>query len=228
LKNTSITPSVRRAYVESGKIKELEPCLLSRVEIDERGAKLLSLPHVNCTGQPSLLAKQGTGGLKYTANCRLACKQKQAGPPAHWHEPTSDMLTWCHVMAAAPHPTGKRRGAFGGPLQSLATVAHKPILSTDSGSLRFVSWVAALSPLPVDIWLVCLPEWVITALQPHIFDAAGTTFLGTVSLMAGALYISAQYAALLVRLIQAVTIRTAFAPDEYWQSIEVAHRLVFG
>lgn len=34
--------------------------------------------------------------------------------------------------------------------------------------------------------------------------------------------------ALVVRLSQALLVRTAFAPDEYWQSIEVAHRLVFG
>ena len=34
--------------------------------------------------------------------------------------------------------------------------------------------------------------------------------------------------ALSVRLLQALVVRTAFAPDEYWQSIEVAHRLVFG
>ena len=35
-------------------------------------------------------------------------------------------------------------------------------------------------------------------------------------------------ASLAVRLLVAVTIRTAFAPDEYWQSLEVAHRLAFG
>ena len=34
--------------------------------------------------------------------------------------------------------------------------------------------------------------------------------------------------ALAVRLTIALTIRTAFAPDEFWQSIEVAHRMVFG
>ncbi len=34
--------------------------------------------------------------------------------------------------------------------------------------------------------------------------------------------------ALAVRVAQALLIRTAFAPDEFWQSIEVAHRLVFG
>lgn len=35
-------------------------------------------------------------------------------------------------------------------------------------------------------------------------------------------------ASLAVRLAVALIIRTAFAPDEYWQSLEVAHRLVFG
>ena len=32
---------------------------------------------------------------------------------------------------------------------------------------------------------------------------------------------------LCVRLINALLIRTAFAPDEYWQAPEVAHRMVF-
>jgi hypothetical protein len=35
-------------------------------------------------------------------------------------------------------------------------------------------------------------------------------------------------AALVVRVVQALAVRTAFAPDEFWQSIEVAHRIVFG
>ena len=35
-------------------------------------------------------------------------------------------------------------------------------------------------------------------------------------------------AALVVRVLQALAIRTAFAPDEFWQSIEVAHRIVYG
>lgn len=35
-------------------------------------------------------------------------------------------------------------------------------------------------------------------------------------------------AALVVRVACALAIGTAFAPDEYWQSLEVAHRLVFG
>ncbi len=35
-------------------------------------------------------------------------------------------------------------------------------------------------------------------------------------------------AALAVRVACALAIATAFAPDEYWQSLEVAHRLVFG
>ena len=30
------------------------------------------------------------------------------------------------------------------------------------------------------------------------------------------------------RVCNVMLIRTAFSPDEYWQSIEVAHRLVFG
>ena len=30
------------------------------------------------------------------------------------------------------------------------------------------------------------------------------------------------------RVANALAIRTAFSPDEYWQSLEVAHRLVFG
>lgn len=34
--------------------------------------------------------------------------------------------------------------------------------------------------------------------------------------------------ALAVRVACALAIATAFAPDEYWQSLEVAHRLVFG
>jgi hypothetical protein len=33
---------------------------------------------------------------------------------------------------------------------------------------------------------------------------------------------------IIVRLIFATTIATAFAPDEFWQGPEVAHRLVFG
>ncbi len=33
---------------------------------------------------------------------------------------------------------------------------------------------------------------------------------------------------LFFRLINALLIRTTFAPDEYWQSLEVAHRMVFG
>lgn len=33
---------------------------------------------------------------------------------------------------------------------------------------------------------------------------------------------------LLFRTANALLIRTSFNPDEYWQSIEVAHRLVFG
>lgn len=30
------------------------------------------------------------------------------------------------------------------------------------------------------------------------------------------------------RLLNAILVRTSFAPDEYWQSVEIAHRLVFG
>ena len=33
---------------------------------------------------------------------------------------------------------------------------------------------------------------------------------------------------LLFRVINALLVRTTFAPDEYWQSVEVAHRMVFG
>lgn len=33
---------------------------------------------------------------------------------------------------------------------------------------------------------------------------------------------------LVFRVLNALAIGTAFAPDEYWQSIEVAHRMVFG
>lgn len=33
---------------------------------------------------------------------------------------------------------------------------------------------------------------------------------------------------LAVRLANALVVRTAFVPDEYWQSVEVAHRMVFG
>ena len=32
----------------------------------------------------------------------------------------------------------------------------------------------------------------------------------------------------LYRIVNALVIRTAFSPDEYWQSLEVAHRIVFG
>ena len=35
-------------------------------------------------------------------------------------------------------------------------------------------------------------------------------------------------AAIPLRLCHALLIRTAFSPDEYWQCLEVAHRLVFG
>lgn len=31
-----------------------------------------------------------------------------------------------------------------------------------------------------------------------------------------------------VRVAHALLIRTSFSPDEYWQCLEVAHRLVFG
>lgn len=31
-----------------------------------------------------------------------------------------------------------------------------------------------------------------------------------------------------VRMAHALLIRTSFSPDEYWQCLEVAHRLVFG
>ena len=30
------------------------------------------------------------------------------------------------------------------------------------------------------------------------------------------------------RVVSALVCRTAFVPDEHWQSLEVAHRLVFG
>eukprot|EP00158_Paraphelidium_tribonemae_P004734 Partr_v1_DN26938_c0_g1_i2_m7184 putative phosphatidylinositol glycan anchor biosynthesis, class B len=33
---------------------------------------------------------------------------------------------------------------------------------------------------------------------------------------------------LAVRLLNALTLRTFWSPDEYWQSLEVAHRLVYG
>ncbi len=33
---------------------------------------------------------------------------------------------------------------------------------------------------------------------------------------------------LVVRLVNALLIRTAFVPDEIWQAVEVAHRWVFG
>lgn len=35
-------------------------------------------------------------------------------------------------------------------------------------------------------------------------------------------------AVLLFRLWNALFVRTTFNPDEYWQSTEVAHRMVFG
>ena len=34
--------------------------------------------------------------------------------------------------------------------------------------------------------------------------------------------------AVAVRVAHALLIRTSFSPDEYWQCLEVAHRLVFG
>ena len=33
---------------------------------------------------------------------------------------------------------------------------------------------------------------------------------------------------LALRLFQSTVVCTSFSPDEYWQSLEVAHRLVFG
>ena len=33
---------------------------------------------------------------------------------------------------------------------------------------------------------------------------------------------------LVYRLLSALLCKTAFVPDEHWQSLEVAHRLVFG
>lgn len=33
---------------------------------------------------------------------------------------------------------------------------------------------------------------------------------------------------LLWRVCNVLLVQTAFSPDEYWQSLEVAHRLVFG
>ena len=36
------------------------------------------------------------------------------------------------------------------------------------------------------------------------------------------------WGALALRCLNALLLRTAFAPDEYWQSVEVAHRMVFG
>ena len=37
------------------------------------------------------------------------------------------------------------------------------------------------------------------------------------------------YACLLVfRIINAWMIQTSFVPDEYWQSLEVAHKAIFG
>ncbi len=33
---------------------------------------------------------------------------------------------------------------------------------------------------------------------------------------------------LLWRICNVLLVQTAFSPDEYWQSLEVAHRLVFG
>ena len=35
-------------------------------------------------------------------------------------------------------------------------------------------------------------------------------------------------AALLIRCVHALLVQTAFNPDEYWQSLEVAHNAVFG
>ena len=35
-------------------------------------------------------------------------------------------------------------------------------------------------------------------------------------------------AVLVFRLVNALLVRTYFNPDEYWQSLEIAHRLVFG
>ena len=35
-------------------------------------------------------------------------------------------------------------------------------------------------------------------------------------------------AALALRCLNALLLQTAFAPDEYWQSVEVAHRMAFG
>lgn len=34
--------------------------------------------------------------------------------------------------------------------------------------------------------------------------------------------------AVCVRICQALLMQTSFSPDEFWQSLEVAHRIVFG
>lgn len=33
---------------------------------------------------------------------------------------------------------------------------------------------------------------------------------------------------LLYRLINSLVVRSYFSPDEYWQSLEVAHNMIFG
>lgn len=50
----------------------------------------------------------------------------------------------------------------------------------------------------------------------------------TLAMQGGAMRHRDLVTALAVRLAVALAIRTAFAPDEFWQSVEVAHRMVFG
>lgn len=42
------------------------------------------------------------------------------------------------------------------------------------------------------------------------------------------LTITTVIAVIIFRVINALLVRTYFAPDEYWQSTEIAHRLVYG
>ena len=36
------------------------------------------------------------------------------------------------------------------------------------------------------------------------------------------------FSLLIFRIVNALTIKTYFNPDEYWQSVEIAHNIVFG
>ena len=58
---------------------------------------------------------------------------------------------------------------------------------------------------------VCEPIIAPPVIQ-QIFTSEKTLFLGLVAF----------------RFVNALMIQTSYVPDEYWQSIEVAHRMVFG